>query len=156
MPSPFRKDQLSPAMVRRYGLDRTPWGTYALVLGLAIAFAATLGWVTVSVQTGVKVRVIAWDDSAPDHVTLQYEVQRERGAALECALRAQDRTHVDVGYAIAQLPAGADSVQASYSLATLAPAFTVEVLGCAPTRQLRVPDPAFPPSVAAPSQPYAP
>lgn len=155
MPSPFRKDQLSPEMVTRYGLDGRPLGTIALVLVVVIAFTGALTWITMSMgANAVSSRVINWDDAAVDHVTMDFEVQRDGTVGVECALRAQDRTHVDVGYAVAQIPAGADRVQVSYALRTIAPAYTVEVLGCAPTGELQVAGPQFPPAVVPPEQPF--
>ena len=156
MPSPFRKDQLSPEMVRRYGLDRTPWATAVVSVAVMAVFAGVLAWIGLSMATGVKSRVLTWDDSARDHVTIVIEVQRDAATPLECAIRAQDRTHIDTGYAIAPVPEGAGTVQWSYALRTIAPAFTVEVLGCAPPGELRVAPTQFPPGVVAPSQPYRP
>ena len=155
MPSPFRKDQLSPEMAQRYGLDRTPWGTSIIVTSVIGAFVVVLGWIGLSLASGVKTRVLTWDDSAPDHVALEFEVQRDGTLALECAIRAQDRTHIDTGYALTSIPPGAGTVRIEYALRTLAPAFTVEVLGCAQPGELRVAPPQFPPGVVAPSQPYA-
>jgi hypothetical protein len=157
MPSPFRKDQLSPEMVTRYGLDRRPWGTLALVLVVVIGFAGALAWITISMGANtVSSRVINWDDTAGDHVTMDFEVQRDGTVAVECALRAQDRTHIDVGYAVVQIPAGDDRLQLSYALRTIAPAYTVEVLGCAAAGELQVAGPQFPPAVVPPEQPFTP
>ena len=155
MPTPFRKDQLSPEMAQRYGLDRTPWGTAIIVTSVIGAFALVLGWIGFSLASGVRTRVLTWDDSASDHVTMEFEVQRDGALALDCAIRAQDRTHIDSGYALTSIPPGADTVRISYALRTLAPAFTVEVLGCGPPGELRVTPPQFPPGVVAPSQPYS-
>ena len=156
MPSPFRKDQLSPEMAHRYGLDRTPWAAILVSIVVIVAFTGALGWIGLSMTTGVKTRVLTWDDSARDHVTIDVEIQREGATPLECAIRAQDRTHIDTGYAIAAVPEGSGTVQWSYALRTIAPAFTVEVLGCAAPGELRVTPPQFPPGVVAPSQPYRP
>ena len=156
MPSPFRKDQLSPEMARRYGLDRTPWAGILVSIIVIVTFAGVLGWIGLSMATGVKARVLTWDDTARDHVLVNIEVQRDTAAPLECAIRAQDRTHIDTGYAVAPVPAGQGTTEWSYALRTIAPAFTVEVLGCAPPGELRVAPPQFPPGVVAPSQPYRP
>lgn len=141
-------------MAHRYGLDRTPWAAILVSIVVIVAFAGALGWIGLSMTTGVKTRVLTWDDSARDHVTIDVEVQREGATPLECAIRAQDRTHIDTGYAIAAVPEGSGTVQWSYALRTIAPAFSVEVLGCAPPGELRVAPPQFPPGVVAPSQPY--
>ena len=92
MPSPFRKDQLSPEMAQRYGLDRTPWGSAIIVTSVISAFALVLGWIGFSLSSGIKTRVLTWDDSAINHVTIEFEVQRDGALALDCAIRAQDRT----------------------------------------------------------------
>ncbi len=47
-----------------------------------VAFAGVLGWIGLSMTTGVKTRVLTWDDSAPDHVTIDVEVQRDGAAPL--------------------------------------------------------------------------
>lgn len=155
MGSPFRKDQLSPAMVERYGLDRRPIGTAVLVTGIAVAALAALLLVGVNLtRSPIDVQVIGWDESATDHVVVDFSVSRPDGQALDCAVRAQDRTHIDVGYAIVRIPAGAETVRQRYSLAIIAPSAIAEVLGCAPIGELRVIAPQFPPGVVPPEQPY--
>ena len=82
MPSPFRKDQLSPEMAQRYGLDRTPWGSAIIVTSVISAFALVLGWIGFSLSSGIKTRVLTWDDSAINHVTIEFEVQRDGDTVL--------------------------------------------------------------------------
>ena len=157
MASPFRKDQLSPAMVERYGLDQRPWGTWILAGGLIAGFAIALAFIglTITRSTGGN-ELLAWEVRAPDRVTVTFSVRRRQGEALECALRAQDRTSVDVAYALVTVPPGPASVQQVVELRTLTLPNTVEVLGCAPPGELRVQSPQFPPGVVPPSQPWMP
>lgn len=155
MGSPFRKDQLSPEMIERYGLDRRPWGTAVLVVGVLVAAVAAGIFVSVNLtRSPIDVQVIGWDESATDHVVVDFSVSRPDGQELECAVRAQDSTHIDVGYAIVRIPAGAETVRQAYPLAILAPSAIAEVLGCAPVGELRVIQPQFPPGVVPPEQPY--
>lgn len=157
MPSPFRKDQLSPAMVERYGLDRRSWGTGILVAGTLLASAAAIVLVSINLtRAPIDVNVIGWDESPDDHVVVDFIVSRPADLELECAIRAQDRTHVDVGYGILRVPAGEQRVRLSYPLAIIAKSANAEVLGCAEVGTLRVIEPAFPPGVVPPQQPYTP
>ena len=157
MASPFRKDQLSPAMVQRYGLDRRPWGTWILGGALIAVFAAALVFVGFSItrSTGGN-ELLTWEVRSPEHVTVTFAVRRRAGEALECAIRAQDRTNVDVAYAVVEVPAGANSLQQVTELRTLTVPDVVEVLGCAPRGELSVLRPQFPPGVVPPAQPWRP
>ena len=157
MPSPFRKDQLSPEMVHRYGLDRRPVGSWITTGIITVAFAAAMFFVTMNLSRApIDAQLLRWDDSAPDHLVVDFRVSRADGMAVECAVRAQDGTHIDVGYAIVPVPAGEERAHISYPLAIIAPALNAEVLGCAKPGELRVTGPQFPPGVVPPSQPYAP
>lgn len=153
--SPFRADQLSPEMIERYGLDRRPWGTWLAVAATVIAACGAVALVSTSLtRMPIDVQVISWDESATDHVDVEFQVSRPDGIAVDCAVRAQDRIHIDVGYAIVRIPAGAVTVRTTYPLAIIAPSAIAEVLGCAPIGELRVIEPQFPPGVVAPDQPY--
>ncbi len=157
MASPFRKDQLSPEMVQRYGMDVRPWGTWALIGGLVLAFVAALAFVTVSITgaTGGS-QLLAWESKGPDHASVTFSIRRKPGQALQCAVRGQDATRVDVGYAVIDIPPGPASSQQVFDLRTIAPAVTVEVLGCAEPGALDVDAPQFPPGVVPPAQPWSP
>ena len=157
MPSPFRKDQLSPAMVERYGLDRRPWGTWILGGLLIAVFAGALAFVglTITRSTGAS-ELLTWEVRSPERVTVTFAVRRRAGEALECAIRAQDRTSVDVAYAVVDVPAGQSEVQQVLELRTLTVPNVVEVLGCAPRGELSVISPQFPPGVVPPAQPWTP
>jgi hypothetical protein len=157
MASPFRKDQLSPAMVERYGLDRRPWASWILGGALIAVFAVALVFVAFAItrNTGAN-ELLAWEVRSQEHVTVTFAVRRQNGEALECAIRAQDRTNVDVAYAIVEVPAGPDSVQQVTELRTLTVPNVVEVLGCAPRGELSVMRSQFPPGVVPPAQPWTP
>ena len=104
-------------------------------------------------QRRVDVTLLSWQERA-DHATVTFEVRRAGGAETRCVVRGQDRTRTDVGYAVLAVPAGSPVQVVTYELATLMPAYTVEVLGCAIEGDPRVPPPQFPPGVAAPGQPF--
>ncbi|MFM8350228.1 MAG: DUF4307 domain-containing protein [Actinomycetales bacterium] len=155
MPSPFRPEQLSPLMRERYGVDQRRWAGSLLGAVVVAAFAAALAWVWLGLGADrVESRLLTWDDSQPGRVTMVVNVRRPAAAAVICVLRAQDRTRVDVGYAVVPVPPGASEVTLTYQLAVVAPAFLAEVLGCSAQGQPQVPEPQFPPGVPAPSQPW--
>ena len=143
-------------MVQRYGLDHRPWGTWLAVTATLVAAVGSLALVTMSVtRMPIDVQVIGWDESAVDHVDVDFTVSRPDGIAVDCAVRAQDRTHVDVGYGVVRLASGEITVRTTYPLAIIAPAANAEVLGCAPAGELQVIEPQFPPGVVAPTQPHS-
>jgi len=157
VPSPFTRDQLTPAMQERYGLDRRPVGRWIAATVLALAFVGALGFVTVGLTAStVEARLVTWDDVAPDRVDISFEVRRQAADEVTCVLRAQDQDRIDVGYATATIPPGDARVRVDYALRTLAPAYTVELLGCAADGPPSVPPPQFPPGVVPPDQPYGP
>jgi hypothetical protein len=158
VPSPFTRDQLSPAMQERYGLNRRPVGRWAVVSIVLAVFVGVLAWVAVAVSSdNVATRLITWEVVGPDHVDITYQVRPDPGTAIQCVLRAQDENRIDVGYASVTVPPqpADDVVISTYALRTLAPAYTVELLGCATGAPPRVPPPQFPPGVVPPDQPYS-
>ena len=156
MPSGIPVSSLSPQMRERYEVGRTSWWTYTGIGAVVAAFAAALvfvGWQLASPQ--VDYRVLTWSVVAPDRTDITFEVRRAAEADVYCVLRAQDSTWADVGYAIAVVPRGTSYAQQTYSLRTLAPAYGIEVLGCAVGAPPdRVPPPQFPPGVVPPEQPW--
>lgn len=156
VPSPFRQDQLSPAMIDRYGLGRRSRWPRAIGIALALAFAFALAWATVLVsRSSVAVDLRSWS-AASDHVDLTFTVARRTTEPVTCVIRAQDRTHSDVGYATVIVTPVAEVTTVRYALATIAPAYVVEVLGCSADGPARVMGPQFPPRVVPPSQPWSP
>jgi len=142
-------------MRQRYGMDRRSWAGAALGTGVLVAFAAALVWIWLGLGTDrVESQLLTWDDSKPGRVTMVLNVRKPPATEVICVLRAQDRTRVDVGYAVIDIPAQPSDVTVTYELAVLAPAFLAEVLGCSAQGQPQVPAPQFPPGVPAPSQPW--
>jgi hypothetical protein len=143
-------------MQDRYGLGRRPVGRRIGVTLLVIAFVGALAFVTLGLMSNpVQSRLIAWDDIAPDRVDMTIQVRRPETDEVVCVLRAQDVNRIDVGYAEVVIPAGDPQVLLDYSLRTIAPAYTAELLGCAVGGPPAVPPPQFPPGVVPPSQPWS-
>ena len=132
MPTPFTRDQLSPEMQERYGLNRRPVGRWIGVTIVTLLFVAALAYVFVGLtRSSVDARLVTWDDVAADRVNITFQVRRQATDELQCVLRAQDEKRNDVGYATVMVPAGEPEIVVDYSLRTLAPAYTAELLGCA-------------------------
>lgn len=156
MPSPFRRDQLSPEMRARYGLDRRPVGRYIVVGLVIIAFfiGVVFVWMNLTADR-VQFRLLAWSDVSPERVDVTFEVRAPAHVDVLCVVRAQDSQRIDLGYAEVPVPAGEDYRLVEYRLRTVAPAYAAEVLECvAVGEQLRVPGPQFPPGIAPPEQPW--
>lgn len=144
-------------MITRYGLDRRPWGTIIGTTILIVGFIAALTFVTIGLnRPPLNATLITWDDVAPDHVTVTFDVQRTASENVTCVIRAQDKSRADVGYAPITIAPGAATVRIDYELRTLAPAYVLELLGCSvgPTADVR--GPQFPPGVVPPDQPWTP
>ncbi len=157
MPSPFRKDQLSPEMQERYGFNDRTWARNTLIGVMVALFAGIIILVTITLsQNTVQFRLLAWDDLSADRVDITFEVAKPNDIEVVCVVRAQDRNRIDVGYAEVNFPPGTEYEQITYRLRTLAPAFTAELLTCVPAGDpLRVPGPQFPAGVAPPDQPWS-
>ena len=157
MPSPFRKDQLSPAMQERYGFGKGHTTRNVVVIGVISVFAAILAFVVVSLaQNNIQFRLLAWNDLPPDRVDITFEVRKPEDLAVVCVIRAQDRNRIDLGYQEVAIPTGSAYQQITYRLRTLAPAFTAELLTCVAQGEVtRVPGPQFPAGVAPPAQPWS-
>lgn len=142
-------------MQARYGLDRRPVGRWIAIGVIAVAALAAFAWVTFAlIRPTVDSRLITWSVVGPDRADLTFEIDRAADGDVTCVVRGQDEDRVDVGYATVVIPAGASRVSTTYSMRTLAPAYTVELLGCAFGDGPRVPPPQFPAGVIPPAQPY--
>ncbi len=157
MPSPFRKDQLSPQMQERYGFNKRSWARNLLIGVMVAIFTGILILVTFTLsQNTVQFRLLTWNDLTAERVDVTFEVSKPSDIAVVCIVRAQDRNRIDVGYAEVDVPAGSGYEQLTYRLRTLAPAFTAELLTCVPAGDpIRVPGPQFPAGVAPPVQPWS-
>lgn len=144
-------------MITRYGLDRRPWGTMIGAGILVVGFALALVFVTTGLSRDtLTATLVSWDDSAPGHVSVSFDVQRQGTDTVTCVIRAQDKSRADVGYADISIPPGAATIRIDYELRTLAPAYVVELLGCGVGSAANVQQPQFPPGVVPPDQPWVP
>lgn len=155
MPSPFSRDQLSPAMQARYGMDRKPIGAWIATAALVLAFVGAMVFVGLNVTGNpIEDRLVAWEVQGPDHVEVTFSVNKPQDAAVTCVIRAQDENRIDLGYALVDVAPGSTDALVTYPLRTLAPAFTVELLGCGIGGAPNVAPPQFPPGVVPPEQPW--
>lgn len=144
-------------MIARYGLDRRPWGTIIGAIILIIGFALALIFVTMGLtRDTLTATLVTWDDAAPDHVSVTFDVQRQGADTITCVIRAQDKSRADVGYADITIAPGAATLLIDYELRILAPAYVVELLGCSVGLAANVQQPQFPPGVVPPDQPWVP
>jgi hypothetical protein len=156
VPSPFSRDQLSPEMRARYGMDRRPIGTWIAATVLIVAFVGALAFVAVGVTGNpIEFRLVSWKVIGPDRVDVTFSVSRPADSTVTCIIRAQDENRIDLGYAVTEIPAGTTGELITYPLRTLAPAFAVELLGCSVDGPPGVAPPQFPPSVVPPGQPWS-
>ena len=157
MPSPFRQDQLSPAMQERYGFNKKRTARNVGTGVIITAFLGIIVFVTISMaQNNVQFRLLSWNDLLPDRVDVTFEVRKPADLAVVCVVRAQDQNRIDVGYVELEIPEGSNYEQITYQLRTLAPAYTAELLTCVPLGEpTRVPGPQFPAGVAPPDQPWS-
>ncbi len=152
MPSPFSKEQLSPAMVERYGLNRRSLAGRIITISLAVAFAVIFGFVAYEVtRPQVDYSLLTWKVLADDRVDVTFRVHAVNDDPLTCTIRAQDQSRADVGYAKVDVTPVQGSATVTYPLRTAIAAFTVEVLGCG---DQAVQAPQFPEGVIPPSQPW--
>ena len=143
-------------MQERYGFNHTNYLRTAAISLLTLGFLAVVGFVNFSMsQKSIQFKLLTWGVESPERVDLRFEVRRIGSDAVDCVIRAQDSTRIDVGYSLITIPSGVDYAQEDYSLRTLAPAYTVEVLTCVKSGEpTRVPGPQFPAGVAPPPQPW--
>jgi hypothetical protein len=144
-------------MRERYGVGQRNWWTIGAIVVVTLFFLAAVGWVTVAISSDrVQSLLLGWELQADDHIEITFEVRPTSGTEVYCVVRAQDSTRTDVGYATVVLPVTADYLRTTYPLATLIPAFTAELLGCAIDEPPAVIPPQFPPGVVPPDQPWQP
>ena len=155
MPSPFSRDQLSPEMQERYGLNKRGRSGVVITVIVAVAFLAAVAFAGVMmVRDNIRHELVVWTVVAPDRADATFTVERDGADEVVCVLRAQDSKRIDVGYVEIDIPPGDDNVTIDYSLRTVAPAYAVEVLACEQPGELRGPGPQFPPRIAIPDQPW--
>lgn len=136
-------------------MDRRPVGRWITVVVLAVAFAGALIFVGTNVtQNPVEFRLVKWQVAGPEYVDVQIFVDRPVQGDVTCIIRAQDSKHIDLGYAVVDVPTGEGGILLDYPLATLTEAYAVELLGCAVGEEPGVSPPQFPPGVVPPEQPW--
>lgn len=125
-------------------------------IGTILVVLALIGLISFTqyrnANPNVDGELVAFKVVSTQQVDVRWKVQRKEGQVIFCALRAQDIHKTDVGYAIVRLSPGPKIGQETYSLTTNGTAVLAEVLGCGPTKQLRVPPANFPPGVQIPGQ----
>lgn len=143
-------------MQQRYGFNHKNHLRTAVIALATLVFVSAVGFVTFSMsEKSIQFKLLTWGVENPERVDLRFEVRRIGNESVDCVIRAQDSTHIDVGYSLITIPSGEDYVQEDYSLRTLAPAYAVEVLTCVKSgEQTRVPGPQFPAGIAPPPQPW--
>ena len=155
MGSPFSRDQLSPEMRERYGLDKRRSTTVVIAIVAVVGFLGAMAYVGAMLLRGdIQFLLLRWTVVQDDRADATFEVRRDGADAVVCVLRAQDSKRIDVGYVEIDIPPGEDYTLVNYSLRTVAPAYTVEVLTCKRPDELRTPGPQFPPGIAVPEQPW--
>lgn len=137
-------------------MDRRPVGTWIIVGILVVAFVSVLAFVTTRITGNpIEFRLVSWDVVGPDRVNVAFSVSKPEDATVTCVVRAQDRNRIDLGYATVVVEPGSTGEVVTYPLRTLAPAFTVELLGCSVDGPPGVTPPQFPPGVIPPEQPWS-
>jgi hypothetical protein len=142
-------------MRERYGLGQRSWGTVLVVGVVIVAFFAALAFIVFAFSSDqVQSRLLGWEIVAEDRVDITFEVRPPDDRDVVCVLRAQDSTRADVGYARVVIPGGTPYVRQTYSLRTLIPAYTAELLDCGFADSLDVVPTQFPPGIVPPEQPW--
>ncbi len=156
--STIRLRDLPPDLQDRYGYRRTPPLVIAIVAVVGLVFAVLAGLLAMRLATpDVRYKLLTWQDIADDHTNVTFEVNRSDKDSTQCALRVQDRSYQDVGYAIVIIPAGISYSKQTYSVATRAKGWSADVIGCAANGPpVNAPLPAFPPGTLNPPQPWRP
>ncbi len=119
----------------RYGRRRTGSGprlSWIAVGVLAVAAVGYLGWTTVaSVIDSVDVDTTSYQIHDEHTVTVDFQVTVRTGAAIACAVEAQDTDHGAVGWKVVSYPASEEHTRAfSETLTTTAEATTGLVTSC--------------------------
>ncbi|MEI3847286.1 MULTISPECIES: DUF4307 domain-containing protein [unclassified Microbacterium] len=118
----------------RYGRRRSPARRWIIGAGVALAAAAValFGWTTVQgTLAAVDADTTSFEIADGHSVTLGFQISAPVGAAVACALEAQDEEHGVVGWRVVELPASDLPARAFREvIPTTAPATTGFVNSC--------------------------
>lgn len=92
----------------RYGRRRSPARRWIMALGLLVALAviALFGWWTVQgALRAVDSDTTSFEVADEHSVTLGFQITAPPGAAVACAIEAQDEEHGVVGWRVVEIPA---------------------------------------------------
>ena len=143
-----------PAHIQlRYGVRRRR--VVPVLIGILIAgvVSGSLAYATFRQQNpSVSAQLLTFEIASPTQVNVTWELARGPELPTYCVVRAQDSSRTDVGYVTVTVPGGTEYEQITYPLTTNGQAVLAEVLGCANSKNLRVPPANFPPGVKIPEQ----
>jgi hypothetical protein len=149
-------DAAAAAMLeQRYGRRSTSPVAVAVGIVVAVVVGGLLGWIAwVNANPPVRYKLLTYQAAGDHAVDITWEVRRSATDAVTCVLRAQDETHVDIGYAYVTLGVdGTDYVQPTYRLTTLSPAYSADVIDCGVGAEPpRTVPPQFRPGTSPPPQ----
>ena len=149
-------EQLTPEVQARYPKPGSNFGLWLIGTLAAAVIAGFVGFgFSKFVDLPAAGKLTGFEIQSDNTVLTRFEVSRDPGTLITCALRAQDDRRIDVGYAWVEIAANNERVTAlSYPLATRDLAVLVEVLGCtAGTSVTGVPVPQIEPGTQLPEQP---
>lgn len=149
-------ERLPPQVKARYPKPKSNFGLILIGLSASIAILLFVGLgfqKYVNLPAAGKLTGFVIVDATL--VQTNFEVNRDPGTVITCALRAQDERRIDVGYALVEIAPSDQRISAlSYPLATRDLAVLVEVLGCSVGSEVRgVPLPQIAPGTELPEQP---
>lgn len=156
---PITKSQweaLPPQVKSRYPKPGSNLGLWLIGITAATVVAAFVGLgFSKYVDLPAAGKLTGFEILDATTVDTNFEVNRDPGTTVTCALRAQDDRRIDVGYAWVEIAPSENRVSAiSYPLETRKLAVLVEVLGCsAGTEVSGVPLPQLEPGTELPEQP---
>jgi len=126
-------DDVRAELDDRYGRGRggRRWGWIAGA-GVAVAAVGYLGWTTVAQSvTSVDFDTTGYSYIDTHTITVDFQVTLQPGAAVTCAVEAQDTEHGVVGWRVIEYPADAAHTRAfRETIPTVAEATTGLVTSC--------------------------
>lgn len=149
-------EQLPPDVKARYPKPGSDLGLWLVGISAALVIASFVGFgFNRFVALPADGKLTGFEIVDDSRVQTDFEVNRDPGSTITCALRAQDERRIDVGYAWVEIAPSEQRVSAiSYPLTTRKLAVLVEVLGCSVGSEVSgVPVPQVEPGTQLPEQP---